>query len=107
MKRCPECRRDYYDDSLLYCLEDGAALVQGSVSVDEPATAIFQSTDAPAEAATSAQLNTTNRTAILPTDTGGVIPESRGFDKRLLAAPLLLAIIVLGGFVGYRYFNIG
>lgn len=31
MRRCPECRRDYYDDSLLYCLEDGVELVQGSV----------------------------------------------------------------------------
>src|SRR5690349_5732881 len=42
MKRCPECRRDYYDDSLLYCFEDGAALIQGSVpSPDEPATAIL------------------------------------------------------------------
>lgn len=40
MKRCPECRKDYLDDSLLYCLDDGAALVQGTV-VDEPATAIL------------------------------------------------------------------
>ncbi len=40
MKRCPECRKDYLDDSLLYCLDDGAALVQGSVT-DEPATAIL------------------------------------------------------------------
>ncbi|MBK6724783.1 MAG: hypothetical protein IPG58_16405 [Acidobacteria bacterium] len=23
MKRCPECRRDYYDDTLPYCLDDG------------------------------------------------------------------------------------
>jgi predicted ATPase len=29
MKRCPECRRDYYDDMLLYCLDDGSALVEG------------------------------------------------------------------------------
>ena len=29
MKRCPECRRDYYDDSLLYCLDDGTALLEG------------------------------------------------------------------------------
>lgn len=42
MKRCPECRKDYYDDSLLYCLDDGAALIQGSVT-DEPATAILKS----------------------------------------------------------------
>ncbi len=40
MKRCPECRKDYIDDSLLYCLDDGAALVQGSVT-DEPQTAIL------------------------------------------------------------------
>ncbi len=29
MKRCPECRRDYYDDTLLYCLDDGNALLKG------------------------------------------------------------------------------
>lgn len=29
MKRCPECSRDYYDDSLLYCLDDGSALLEG------------------------------------------------------------------------------
>ena len=40
MKRCPECRKDYLDDSLLYCLDDGTALVQGTVT-DEPATAIL------------------------------------------------------------------
>lgn len=40
MKRCPECRKDYLDDSLMYCLDDGVQLVQGSVT-DEPATAIL------------------------------------------------------------------
>src|SRR5512144_842552 len=40
MKRCPECRKDYFDDSLMYCLDDGAALIQGSVG-DEPATAVL------------------------------------------------------------------
>src|SRR5437870_4012346 len=29
MKRCPKCRRGYYDDSLLYCLDDGSALLEG------------------------------------------------------------------------------
>ena len=29
----------------------------------------------------------------------------KGFDKRLFLAPLVLAVIILGGFVGYRYFN--
>jgi TolB-like protein/Flp pilus assembly protein TadD len=44
MKRCPECRRDYHDDSLLFCLEDGVALIQGSVpSPGEPQTQILSS----------------------------------------------------------------
>src|SRR5215212_5907876 len=41
MKRCPECRRDYYDDTLLYCLDDGSALLEGPASADEPVTAIL------------------------------------------------------------------
>ena len=41
MKRCPQCRRDYYDDSLSYCLDDGSALLEGPTSMDEPATAII------------------------------------------------------------------
>ena len=45
MKRCPECRRDYYDETLLYCLDDGNPLLEGpasgSFSGDEPATAIL------------------------------------------------------------------
>ncbi|MGQ0542218.1 MAG: hypothetical protein ACT4O9_10285 [Blastocatellia bacterium] len=32
MKRCPECRRDYYDDTLLYCLDDGNALLEGTAT---------------------------------------------------------------------------
>jgi TolB-like protein/Flp pilus assembly protein TadD len=45
MKRCPECRRDYYDDSLLYCLDDGTALLEGPAAVEEPATAILDTGD--------------------------------------------------------------
>jgi len=90
MKRCPECRRDYRDDSLMYCLEDGVALIQGSVpSPDEPATAILHEIG---EAATQTQIHTTEETVRLSP-----------FDKRLLLALVLLAAIVLLGFAGYRY----
>lgn len=103
MKRCPECRRDYYDDTLLYCLEDGTALVQGAVpSPDEPQTAILHETGSPNEAATRAQIHTTEQTAILPSGVTEV-PKAKGFDKRLMFATLALAVIVLGGFFGYRY----
>ena len=103
MKRCPECRRDYYDDTLLFCLEDGIELLQGSVpSPEEPQTAILHSTAARGEAPTRAQIQMTDQTAVLPTGTGDAA-KSRGFDKRLLLASLAVAVIVLGGFFGYRY----
>jgi len=31
MKRCPECWRDYYDETLLYCLDDGTQLLESSL----------------------------------------------------------------------------
>src|SRR5687767_8694316 len=105
MKRCPECRRDYADDTLLYCLEDGAALVQGSVaSPDEPPTAFLHETSQPNEDATRAQIRITEQTAVFP---GGIRsePTPDGFDKRLILAPVVFAVIVLTGFFGYRYFN--
>ncbi len=50
MKRCPKCRRDYNDDSLSFCLDDGSELLFGPKSeppassggqFDEPQTAIL------------------------------------------------------------------
>ena len=40
MKRCAECGRDYNDDSLSFCLDDGSELLFGPVTL-EPATAIL------------------------------------------------------------------
>lgn len=34
-KRCPECRRDYYDGTLPYCLDDGNALLDGLASASD------------------------------------------------------------------------
>ena len=123
MKRCPECRRDYYDDTLLYCLEDGVALVQGSVpSPDEPATVLLSEPGAIAtgfrgdEGQTAAFVNTTDQTAILRTGAAAESRESLGepSDKRSFSAnraarPLIAAalavVVLLGGFFGYRYLN--
>src|SRR4051812_43571873 len=102
MKRCPECRRDYYDETLLYCLEDGAALVQGPMPAPvEPQTALLHETEAPSEAATSAQIHTTEQTAVLPSSPGGL--SKRSFDKRLLLVPAAVVVILLAGSFGYRY----
>jgi len=71
MKRCPECGRDYNDETLNFCLEDGAALIQGSVpSPDEPATAVLPGFSAGNEAATAVLMQPTagegNSIAVLP-----------------------------------------
>jgi hypothetical protein len=39
--------RDYYDETLFFCLDDGSRLLDGPRSADEPATAIFQNPDVP------------------------------------------------------------
>jgi|CXWL01.1.fsa_nt_gi Tol biopolymer transport system component len=120
MKRCPECRRDYYDDTLLYCLEDGNALVQGAVpSPDEPATAILSvpgaaaTGDSAGESPTRAQINTTDKTATLSTGAeaepqknlnGGT--ERQSLSAHRAAKPLfaVLAVIVVAG-IGFGIYK--
>src|SRR5688572_27057749 len=104
MKRCPECRRDYYDDTLSFCLADGAELVYG-VTDDEPATAILSGPGGVAtgfnDSRTLAQIHTTERSDVLPS--GIAEAPNRGLNRWLVMAPVLVAIIILGSFIGYRY----
>ena len=55
MKRCPECRRDYFDETLLYCLDDGAHLVEGPASElpSESPTRVFPTADTKPDVAAS------------------------------------------------------
>src|SRR5688572_14039425 len=106
MKRCPECRRDYYDETLLYCLDDGVALLDGPASADESLTAILSEPSAGAKGLTRRAEKSESNTVILqpPVTAAGADARAlgRGLDKRLLALPLLVALIVLG-FFAYRY----
>lgn len=103
MKRCPQCGREY-DATMSFCLDDGSELLYGpgSVSTDEPQTAILHETAPPAEGQTRAQLHTTEQTAVLPTGIGD-LPKAKAFDKRVLLASFVLAVAVVGGFFAYRY----
>jgi eukaryotic-like serine/threonine-protein kinase len=134
MKRCPECRRDYYDDTLLYCLDDGNALLEGPASGkseppasaggqfdDEPQTAILSEPGAVATGIgdgerARAQIHTTEQTTVLqrgaeaePRESLGGISEEQSFSANRAAKPLavlVVAVLVLvGGFFGYRYFS--
>ena len=127
MKRCPECRRDYYDDTLLYCLDDGNALLEGPAKPepgavvtgfpsDEPQTAILHSTAAPGEAPTRAQIHTTEQTAVFPRgaeaeprESLSGLPEKQSFSANREAKPLIAAVVavavLVGGFFGYKYLS--
>jgi len=94
MKRCPQCRRDYFDDSLSFCLEDGSPLVYG-VSDDDPATAILP------ESATKAQIYPTDQ-ASDPT------PQTAASRKNsLIAGAVGILLVTTLGIGSYFYYSRG
>ena len=106
MKRCPECRRDYYDDSLSFCLADGAELVYGLLE-DESATKILSEPDAlatelpPSESPTRPQIQTTDRTAVLP------IQKDASRKNSLIAAGVGIVLVAALGVGSYFYYGRG
>ncbi|HEX6126413.1 MAG TPA: tetratricopeptide repeat protein [Pyrinomonadaceae bacterium] len=104
MKRCPECRRDYTDETLNYCLDDGNALVGGPASMDERATAILHSTAQPGDPATHAQIHATDQSSVMPQPSDLVAKQPALFSARLVIPALLVLLVVIGGVVGYKYF---
>ncbi len=85
---------------------------------DEPQTAILHETAPPSEAATRTQIHATAaepRSGLGDGSEKQSISANRaakpqphrvaGFDKRLIAAPLVAVILAVGVYVGYRYFG--
>jgi TolB-like protein/Tfp pilus assembly protein PilF len=93
MKRCPQCRRDYFDDSLSFCLDDGSALVDGPAN-DGPPTAILPGSSPSSEAATITQ------NAARP-DTASESAKTKFSKLTLTAGGLVLALALAG--LGYIY----
>ena len=131
MKRCPQCNATYADETLNFCLEDGEWLVTDDAPATAilPEFGIPPS-DGSSDAATRSFNNTITSEAEPPTFLGSSTERQslsahraaqpqesgshnraasqdhfgrRAFDKRLLLAPIALAVIVLAGFAGYRY----
>ncbi len=92
MKRCPQCSRDYTDDTLSFCLDDGAALLDGPASMDEPQTAILPDADSTSESPT--------RTFEPPPDSdghsnSGKIPAG-AMTGRFRSLATLVGVLVIG-----------
>ena len=96
MKRCPECRRDYTDETLNFCLDDGAPLVDGPALIDGPVTAILSTheTEAPTRTFDSPKQNAKEIAAAGP-DRGGI--------RRNTIIAALSIVILAAGFAFYRY----
>jgi TolB-like protein len=92
MKRCPECRRDYFDDSLLYCLDDGAALLEGPGSV-EPATAILSDPNVTGEARTRTY------------DSGISTPPAASKRKPIIVGAVGILLVTALGIGSYYFFG--
>ncbi|MFL6374993.1 MAG: hypothetical protein ACJ73D_10025 [Pyrinomonadaceae bacterium] len=90
MKRCPECRRDYFDDSLLYCLDDGTALLEGPASGGGP-TALFESSgDAATRMLDSGSTGENKRT-----------PSRMGVPITVMA---IVLVAIGGAYLAYRFY---
>src|SRR2546423_2109620 len=105
MKRCPECRRDYYDDSLLYCLDDGTALLEGPASGEEPATAIFKESALPyEERAVSSGERAPQASAASSADY--VVNGFKGQKWRFFVVLSVIAVVLAGVGLGlYKFFG--
>ena len=98
MKRCPKCNRQYNDDSLRFCLEDGSALTPVTRDAAAPPTEILPR--APVTQKSSAP----TIPSFSPGDSARAQPsESRQTNPVLTVGVIAIALLllVLVGIVGY------
>src|SRR5687768_7465768 len=107
MKRCPECTRDYYDETLSFCLDDGTRLVDGPAS-DESATALLPSLQPVGEAPTvklsGAEAVSSSKASVSSAEY--VAGEIRR-HKKMLGLGVLAFLLLTGGtvFSLYKYWQ--
>jgi TolB-like protein/Tfp pilus assembly protein PilF len=104
MKRCPECRRDYYDDTLSFCLEDGSPLVSGvpaeSLPGNEPETAVFPTAHTTQEEKTRTFESDPSAVASKPS------ADLKRIDRRFLVAGTIgILLLAALGIVSYWYYG--
>jgi hypothetical protein len=113
MKQCPKCKREYDDDMLRFCLEDGTPLARPDVSPKSAETTAVLPANAPAQttmasptrpdaplAATVRVHKTTNENLAATSRSGGTV--------RIVIAVLFVISLVLTmiGWVGWGYITV-
>ena len=104
MKRCPECRRSYADETLNFCLDDGAALLEGPATAEQPTAILSGGADSGDRVTRRLSENTGDRFAApISNDAYRNPPRDRSKGLILLAAAAVVALAGGLGFVIYRY----
>jgi hypothetical protein len=104
MKRCSKCSREYEDDSLRFCLDDGTPLSAAIYPAQSPPTAFMpppRATDPynPSVTIPARQVVVPNRSPL---------HDSRGSNPLLtagviaIAVLLLVALVAIGGYFAYK-----
>jgi len=100
MKTCPSCHRAYADESLVFCLDDGARLLRDGAAFDTDATWNLQTPAAtvasPRPVAPTAQSTITAR----PEEFQKAPPPVRRKESRSAALPWVFAIVLVLGASG-------
>lgn len=94
MKRCPDCRRDYFDDSLTFCLDDGARLLEGPA--EGSPTEIMSGFGPGNDGGTLAFKE--------PVTTAEIQPGTKK-SGAVLATTAALILIAAIGWLGYTYYD--
>ena len=96
MKRCSECGREY-DNTMSFCLDDGAELLYGPASAGEPATAVVGArTEMPTQIFSGGE-----RTS------DSTMPSVASKPNALVIAVVGIILVVSLGIGGYLYYGRG
>src|SRR4030095_6551186 len=97
MKRCPKCNRQYNDDSLRFCLEDGSPLAP-DMSAEPAATEILPRAQPTLKSSGPTVPSYQNRPGVSQTEVRQSNPPLTG-RGRAIALLLLLLVVIVGFFV--------
>ena len=104
MKRCPQCNRDYSDETLNYCLDDGERLLDGP-KVEDATTENLPSFSLTDEAATQVHDAPTSQQFEPPSISRENIFAAAKSHKTVFLIVTSIVIVVLAGFM-YGIYNL-
>ena len=101
MKKCPQCGREY-DNTMMFCLDDGAELLYGPATSDEVKTAILPTEELPGEQKTKKQIANESISPLRRAGKGNEKTLNSKLKPGIIFAGIL-AVISLSGYLAFIY----